>query len=266
MQTFNDYPIDHKMETGPNVSMPEEPETIKCNKGWPNVDSSTIHNGKSYSPWALLNDSADQTPAYTQSSSRWNTNQKTNEDNHPTICNTGTIPNTNSTNKEAWGKYGTTIKNQQFGIRELPQVLTMKLVINVKIQYTTAEESYVWYYRLKCAVHPYGILLIPVEEFEPEKSLCPTTYYGLLIDPTHYALMSQALYQLLNIGDTSPRDCIELVNIVKKHASSTNGYAALYDIMTQIHPLLNPDAPFPAPSSHDCADIHDCWITRKVTK
>jgi hypothetical protein len=64
--------------------------------------------------------------------------------------------------------------------------------------------------------------------------------------------MSQALYQLLDSEDTIPRDNTEIVNIVMKYASITNGYAALYDIMAQIHPLQNPDAPFPPPTTKEC--------------
>jgi hypothetical protein len=231
-----------------NLSLPKDHAPIQRNKCWPNIDPSTIRNFKPHNPWDISDN-----PEIS------NTHQKTNENNHKNACNPENTSNSKSTNRVTWGKYGPTNKNQQFGARELPQVLTMKLVINVKIHYTTAEESCVWYYRLKSAVHPYGILLIPVEEFEPEKSLCPTTYYGLTIDPTHYTLMSHALYHLLDQDDTIPRECTEVVNIVKKHASRTNGYAALYDIMAQIHPLLNPDAPFPAPSSRNCADVHEYY-------
>jgi hypothetical protein len=69
--------------------------------------------------------------------------------------------------------------------------------------------------------------------------------------------MSQALYQLLDLDDTIPRECTDITNLVKKHASATNGYAVLYDIMAQIHPLLNPDAPFPSPTTRECTDIHE---------
>ena len=165
----------------------------------------------------------------------------------------------NNNGMDPWGKYGPIMKNEQIGIKELPPVLTMKMTTNVKIQYTTAEESYHWYYRLKWAIHPYGVLLIPVEEFEPEKSLCPRTYYGKQIDPAHYTLMSQALYQLLDSEDTISRDNTEIVNKVTKYASNTNGYATLYDIMAQIHPLLNPDAPFPPPMTKNCTDIHEYY-------
>jgi hypothetical protein len=48
-------------------------------------------------------------------------------------------------------------------------------------------------------------------------------------------------------------------NLVKKRASATNGYAVLYDITAVIHPLLNLDAPFPAPHSRDCSDIHEYY-------
>ncbi len=71
--------------------------------------------------------------------------------------------------------------------------------------------------------------------------------------------MSLALYQLLDQDDMIPRECTKIVNIIKKHAFHTNGYAALYDIMAQIHPLLNPDVPFPTPNSSNCANIHEYY-------
>jgi hypothetical protein len=130
----------------------------------------------------------------------------------------------NQAQPASWGKYGPIMQNQQKGIKELPPVLTMKLVTNVKIQYTTPAESYNWYYCLKCAILPYGILLIPIEDFEQDKTLCPQNYYGKEIDPAHYTLMSHALYQLLDLDDTILRECTDITNLVKKHASATNGY------------------------------------------
>jgi len=45
---------------------------------------------------------------------------------------------------DIWGKYGPIMKNQQQDVKELPPVLTMKFVTNVKIQDTTSAKSYNW--------------------------------------------------------------------------------------------------------------------------
>jgi hypothetical protein len=69
--------------------------------------------------------------------------------------------------------------------------------------------------------------------------------------------MADALYQLLALIDTTPMEHTEVWNIIQRHANTTDGYAALYEIMERIHPLLNPDAKLQAPMSINCTDIHD---------
>ncbi len=109
------------------------------------------------------------------------------------------------------------------------------------------------------AVQQYGVLLIPIEDFQKDKSLCPRKYYGTKIDVLRYRDMSTALYQLLNSIDTIPSDHTDVRNIIIRHASQADGYNALYEIMERINPLLNPDAKLQAPQSINSTDIHDYY-------
>jgi hypothetical protein len=69
--------------------------------------------------------------------------------------------------------------------------------------------------------------------------------------------MADALYQLLILTDTIPTEYTELRNILHRHASNTDGYSSLYEIMERIHPLLNANAKLNPPLSINCTDIHD---------
>jgi hypothetical protein len=71
--------------------------------------------------------------------------------------------------------------------------------------------------------------------------------------------MGDALYQLLCLTETVPTEHTEVQNIIHRHASNTNGYSALYEIMECIHPLLNPEAQLSAPQSINCTDIHEYY-------
>jgi hypothetical protein len=141
--------------------------------------------------------------------------------------------------------------------RPLPVLQAHKLVHHVRIPYPGKELTYTWYHTFRSAVKQYGLLLIPVEDFKKEKSLCPRCYYGTKIDAQRYKEMADALYQLLILPDTVPPEYTDIRNILNRHASNTDGYASLYEIMERIHPLLNADAKLNAPLSINCTDIHD---------
>jgi hypothetical protein len=161
---------------------------------------------------------------------------------------------------EEWGRFGP--KGDEWyepEQRPLPQLNAYKMVNQVKVPYTGRESSYTWYYTFRTAVQQYGVLLIPVEQFQKNKSLCPRKYYGTSIDPLRYRDMAIALYQLLNHIDTIPTEHTEVRNIIQRHASNADGYSALYEIMERIHPLLNPDAKLQAPLSINSTDIHDYY-------
>lgn len=64
--------------------------------------------------------------------------------------------------------------------------------------------------------------------------------------------MADPLYQLLALHDTVGAEHTEVQNIIQRYAGNTDGYAALYEIMERIHPLLNPDAKLQAPLSINC--------------
>jgi hypothetical protein len=90
--------------------------------------------------------------------------------------------------------------------RPLPMLQAHKLVHHVKIPYPGKELTYTWYHTFRSAVKQYGILLIPVEEFKKDKSLCPRNYYGTKVDAQRYKEMADALYQLLILTDTIPTE------------------------------------------------------------
>jgi len=80
----------------------------------------------------------------------------------------------------------------------------------VKVPYTGKESSYTWYHTLRSATYQYGVLLIQIEQFKKDKSLCPRQYYGTTIDATRYRKMADALYQLLALIDTTPMEHTEV--------------------------------------------------------
>lgn len=138
----------------------------------------------------------------------------------------------------------------------LPQLNPYKLVTNVRVPYSGKDASYTWYCTFRSAVQQYGILLIPIEQFKKNKSLCLKTYYGTKVDPLRYKDMADAFYQLLQLPETIPSEHTEVRNILNRHASTTDGYSALYEIMERIHRHLNPDAKLSPPLSVNCLDIH----------
>lgn len=161
---------------------------------------------------------------------------------------------------DEWSRFGPT-GTEKFieDNRPLPPLHTHKLVNHVKVPYLGKELTYTWYHMLWSAVQQYGILLIPVEQFKKNMSICPRKYYGTKIDPQRYKDMADALYQLLALTETIPVEHTGIHNIVHHHAANTDGYSALYDIMERIHPLLNTDAKLSTPMSINCSDIHDYY-------
>lgn len=165
-----------------------------------------------------------------------------------------------SSDDEEWGRFGPgQTEHMLEDKRPLPTLYPHKLVNHVRVPYISREASYTWYYAFRSAVQQYGVLLIPVQQFKKNKSLCPRKYYGTKIDALRYKDMADSLYQLLALPDTIPLEHTEIRNIIHRHASNTDGYSALYEIMERIHPILNPDAKLSAPLSINCTDIHDYY-------
>lgn len=159
-------------------------------------------------------------------------------------------------NESEWGRFGPQLDDIIKDHRPLPPQFHHKLVSNVRVPYLGQELTYTWYHTLRSAVQQYGILLEPVENMKKDKILCPQKYYGTKIDPVRYKEMADALYQLLALTATVST---EIRNIIHRHASKTDGYSALYEIVERIHPLLNADAKLPIPLSINCTDIHDYY-------
>lgn len=162
--------------------------------------------------------------------------------------------------EDEWGRFGPKLIDQDIDDnRPLPPLFPHKLVNHVKVPYLGRELTYTWYHTLRSAVQQYGILLEPVENMKKDKSICPRRYYGTKIDPIRYKEMADALYQLLALTHTVPTEYTDIRNIIHRHASNTDGYSALYEILERIHPSLNPDAKLNPPMSINCTDIHDYY-------
>lgn len=154
----------------------------------------------------------------------------------------------NNAGPDEWDRYGPDGGNNPWHRqRTLPQLQPHKLVQHVKVPYPGKESSYAWYHTFRSAVQQYGILLIPVDHFKKNKSLCPRQYYGIDIGPQRYRDMAHTLYQLLALIDTVGPEHTEVRNILQRYDTHTNGYAALYEIMERIYLALNPDAKLTAP-------------------
>ncbi len=155
-----------------------------------------------------------------------------------------------------WDRFGPTDTMQEHDIRPVPQLFAHKLLSQVKVPYTGFESTYTWYYTLRSSVQQYGILLLSIDQISLNKSLCPQKYCGTRIDSARYRDMANALYQLLVLPDTVAYEYTEIRNILHHNATTSDGYATLYKIMEQIHPVLNQDAKLRQPSSATCTDIH----------
>jgi hypothetical protein len=133
---------------------------------------------------------------------------------------------------EKWSRYGPPSTYPDHDQQPLiPALLPYKLVTNVRVPYMGKESSCTWYYTFRSAVQQYRVLLIPVDQFKKDKSLCPRNYYGTKVDPLRYKDMADALYQLLQLPDTIPMEHTEAQNIINRHASNTDSYSACYKIM-----------------------------------
>lgn len=162
------------------------------------------------------------------------------------------------TSDEEWGRFGPTDDiTETIDYRPLPPLFSHKMINRIKIPYKGKESSYTWYRSLRSAIQEYGILLINIEQFKPDKSLCPKRFYGTKVDSVRYRDMANSLYQLLALPETVSSDHTEVRNIIHRHSGNTDGYSTLYGIMERIHPLLNPDAKLETPDTTNCSDIHD---------
>jgi hypothetical protein len=159
----------------------------------------------------------------------------------------------------SWDRFGPHDTDQPPEVRPLPQLFAHKLISQVKVPYTGFETTYTWYHTLRSSVQQYGIILLNIEQISLNKSLCPTQYYGTTIDTIRYRDMANALYQLLVLPDTIPYEYTELRNILHRNATTSDGYVTLYDIMEQIHPVLNQDAKLRQPTTTHSTDIHDYY-------
>ena len=99
-----------------------------------------------------------------------------------------------------------------------------------------------------------------MDEFQKDKSLCPTAIFSIPITVSRYHTMKTTLYHFLAQRHIIPPEYNDLRNIINRNALQTDGYRVLYDIMERIHPRLDPDATFDAPNSKDYADIHEYYL------
>ena len=129
----------------------------------------------------------------------------------------------------------------------LPPVNNHDFLKRVHLPYPGKEQSYIWYLQLRSNAQQYGIYLIPTEQFEENKSLCPTEVSGYAISVARYDSMKCSLYHFLAQRSIISIDHTDLRNIINRQALTTDGYRVLYDIMQCLHPALNTDATFALP-------------------
>jgi len=129
----------------------------------------------------------------------------------------------------------------------------------VQLPYPGREQSYIWYLQLKSNACQYGVYLIATEDFQKDKSLCPTEMYGIKINISRYNMMKTVLYHFLAQRTIISLEYNDLRNIINRHAVLTDGYHALYEIMERIHPALDPDVIFTAPQCHHYSNIHEYY-------
>ena len=152
-------------------------------------------------------------------------------------------------------------QTQQYaGVENLPIVDNHSVLKRVMLPYPGREQSYTWYLQVKSNLHQYGVYLIGMDDFQKDKSLCPTEMFSIPITISRYHTMKSTLYHFLAQRHIIPPEYNDLRNIINRNALQTDGYRVLYDIMERIHPRLDPDATFDAPISKDYADIHEYYL------
>lgn len=92
--------------------------------------------------------------------------------------------------EEPRDRFGPGPNHSQNNPQPLPYIQPHKLVTHVKVPYTGKESSYTWYQTFRSAVRQYGILLISVEDFKKNKSLCPRQHLGSTINTARYCEMA----------------------------------------------------------------------------
>jgi hypothetical protein len=181
----------------------------------------------------------------------WNTSTQT---TNPKPCAQEQFVDS-ATPTDDWSYLGPS-QDTAINITQLPPLLPGKMYSQVKVQYEGKDASFALYRQLRSAVFQYGILLKPCEEFQKEKSLCPNTHGIITVTALRYNEMKGPLYQLLQSPDIVPMVFEDIRGIITKNGAWGDGYRTLYEIMSRIHPILNPDAQLPPPHSGNFADIH----------
>ena len=143
---------------------------------------------------------------------------------------------------------------------DLPMLSHHDIMKRVLVPYPGREQSYTWYLQLRSNVQQYGLYLITIDEFQKDKSLCPTVVYGIKIEIIRYHDMKCTLYHFLAQRTIIGMEYTDLRNIINRQAITTDGYRVLYDIMERIHPALDPEAVFAVPKSADYGDIHEYYL------
>jgi hypothetical protein len=150
-------------------------------------------------------------------------------------------PMDTGTSTDDWSYLGLS-QDTTVTITHLPPLIPGKMYSQVKIPYEGKDASFAWYRQLRSAVFQYGILLKPCEEFQRGKSLCPNKYGNITVTAVRYNEMKGPLYQLPQSPDIVPMTYEDIRGIITKNGAWGDGYRMLYEIMSRIHPILNPDA------------------------
>ncbi len=88
------------------------------------------------------------------------------------------IQKKNHASDEDWGRCGPDEKNDCDDPKTLPLLCSYKIVNPVNIPYNGVESAYTWHQNLCSIIQEYGVLLLNIEEFKLNKSLCAKKYYG----------------------------------------------------------------------------------------
>jgi hypothetical protein len=86
-------------------------------------------------------------------------------------------------------------------------------------------------------------------EVQYGQSLCPIEHNGHYFSEEEYDGMAAALYEKLSDPAVIPLNYQKYRNIINRYAEENDGYAALYEILEDSHPLLQRDPTVQAPTS-----------------
>jgi len=136
---------------------------------------------------------------------------------------------------------------------QLAQLNHRDFISKVKVRYSEGK-MFTFYNKLRNVGVQYGVYLLPADQIQYDRSLCPNEYDGVVITDARYYKMAATLYEKLSDSECIPERCQQPRNVVDRYVDANDGYQVLYELMEDYHPAMKRDPIISAPKSIDCGE------------